>query len=85
MLVNTYSNSNDTNAPERAEELLDKMRELHASGNKEAEPDDVAYSSIIRCIWSGNVQNITEYEKIELMSRLQIEKWPNSSQYNFIL
>jgi hypothetical protein len=78
MLVNAYTNANDTNAPERAEELLDKMRELHASGNKEAEPDDIAYSSIIRCIRSGNVQNITEYEKIELMSRLQIEKWPNS-------
>ncbi|KAL7481603.1 hypothetical protein ACHAW6_007282 [Cyclotella cf. meneghiniana] len=76
MLVNAYTNAKDTTAPERAEELLDKMRELHASGNKEAEPDDVAYSSIIRCIRSGNVQNITEYEKIELMSRLQIEKWP---------
>ena len=77
MLVNAYSNTKKCgNASQRAEEILDKMRELHAAGNKDAEPDNVALASIIRCIRNGKVKNMTAYEKLELMSRLQLGTWP---------
>jgi pentatricopeptide repeat protein len=77
MLINAYNNApmKHANAARRAEQLLDKMRELHALGNNEAEPDDVTYRSIIKCIRSGNV-DAADHEKLALISRLQLEKWP---------
>lgn len=78
MLINAYNNASirPTNAAKRAEELLDKMRVLHASGNNEAEPDDVTYRSICKCILNGQVQDVADDEKRALISRLQLERWP---------
>lgn len=83
MLINAYNNALDRpkNAPKRAEELLDKMRELHAAGNNDAEPDDVTYRNVIRCI-RGGVLDMTDHERNELKSRLQLEKWPFDEQVN---
>ena len=81
MLINAYNNALDRpkNAPKRAEELLDKMRELHAAGNNDAEPDDVTHRNVIRCI-RGGVLDMTNHERNELKSRLQLEKWPFDEQ-----
>ena len=83
MLINAYNNALDRpkNAPKRAEELLDKMRELHAAGNNDAEPDDVTYRNVIRCI-RGGILDVTAHERNELKSRLQLEKWPFDEQVN---
>lgn len=62
-------------AGERAEQLLDKMRELQAAGYANVEPDNITYASIIRCI-RGTSSEVSAFEKLELMSRLQMERWP---------
>ncbi|KAL3794979.1 hypothetical protein ACHAWO_003385, partial [Cyclotella atomus] len=68
ILINTYGNNplKTLNAGKRAEELLDKMREFHATGNNDAEPDDVTYRSVVKCIRNGLVHDITEHEKLAL-------------------
>ena len=78
MLINAYNNAlnKPSHAIERVEELLDKMRELHASGNNEAEPDDVTYRAIIKCIRNDQGLEVTDTEKLALKSRLQLERWP---------
>jgi pentatricopeptide repeat protein len=37
MVIDSYARSKSTDAGQKAEELLDQMRELHASGNDEVE------------------------------------------------
>ncbi|KAL7536303.1 hypothetical protein ACHAXR_007071 [Thalassiosira sp. AJA248-18] len=75
IVIDSYARSNSNSAGHKAEELLDQMRELHAAGNHEVEPDDVTYASVIRCK-NKKIQDLTNFEKIELMRYLQIETWP---------
>lgn len=69
MLINTYNNAlnKPAHATSRVEELLDKMRELHALGNNEAEPDDVTYRAVIKCIRNNQgLDSIPDTEKLAL-------------------
>ena len=78
MVIDSYSRGSP-NAGVKAEELLDQMRELHAAGNSDVEPDGVSYASVIRAKQASeplNVRDLTEFDKLELMRDLQIEKWP---------
>ena len=77
--IDSYARSKSNNAGRKAEELLDEMRQLHAAGNDEVEPDEVTYASVIRCMLPPNkkkIQDLTILERIELMRTLQIERWP---------
>lgn len=79
MVIDSYARSKASIAGQKAEELLDQMRELHAAGNNEVEPDDITYASVIRCKQVSkkeNVRDLSNLEKIELMRQLQIESWP---------
>eukprot|EP00578_Thalassiosira_sp_NH16_P019144 CAMPEP_0181097684 /NCGR_PEP_ID=MMETSP1071-20121207/11703_1 /TAXON_ID=35127 /ORGANISM="Thalassiosira sp., Strain NH16" /LENGTH=327 /DNA_ID=CAMNT_0023180187 /DNA_START=172 /DNA_END=1155 /DNA_ORIENTATION=- len=79
IVIDAYARKNLPNAGEKAEELLDQMRELHAAGNCEVEPDDITYASVIRCKATANnrmIRDMTTFEKIELCQKLQIETWP---------
>lgn len=79
MVIDAYGRSKSSNAGLKAEELLDQMRELHAAGNNEVEPDDVTYASVIRCkqvTKREQVRDISNLEKVQLMRQLQIESWP---------
>lgn len=81
MVIDSYSRASSTeNAGKKAEELLDQMRQLHAGGNPDMEPDSVCYASVIRCKQasktSRTISDLTEFEKLSLKNILQIEKWP---------
>jgi pentatricopeptide repeat protein len=80
MVIDSYSRSSSTaNAGVKAEELLDQMRQLHAAGNANVEPDSVSYASVIRCKQASTskpINELTEFDKLQLMRELQIENWP---------
>ncbi|KAL9189713.1 hypothetical protein ACHAXT_009388 [Thalassiosira profunda] len=79
MVINSYCRSAASNAGEEAEELLDQMRELHASGNNGVEPDVVTYASVIRCKLVSEKKkskDLSQLEKVVLMRDLQMEEWP---------
>eukprot|EP00571_Detonula_confervacea_P014909 CAMPEP_0172305578 /NCGR_PEP_ID=MMETSP1058-20130122/6831_1 /TAXON_ID=83371 /ORGANISM="Detonula confervacea, Strain CCMP 353" /LENGTH=1098 /DNA_ID=CAMNT_0013017207 /DNA_START=373 /DNA_END=3669 /DNA_ORIENTATION=+ len=79
MVIDSYARSKSSNAGLKAEELLNQMRELHAAGNNEVEPDDITYASVIRCKQASKnekIHDLSNFEKIELMRHLQIESWP---------
>lgn len=82
MVIDAYTRSKSSSAGEKAEKLLNKMRELHAAGNSEMEPDDVTYASIIRCK-RRRIRDMTEFEKFVLMRELQIETWPFQHQSDY--
>jgi pentatricopeptide repeat protein len=69
MLMNTYNNDNASSKTldvigksrrQRVIRILDRMRELHAAGNNDAEPDEVAYRSMIKYIRNGQVNDVPE-------------------------
>jgi hypothetical protein len=80
IVIDSYSRATSTtNAGKKAEELLDQMRQLHAAGNTDVEPDNVCYASVIRCKQASkqaSISDLTEFDKLQLMRELQIEKWP---------
>ncbi len=80
MVIDSYSRSSSTaNAGVKAEELLDQMRQLHAAGNANVEPDSVCYASVIRCKQASTskpINELTVFDKLQLMRELQIENWP---------
>ncbi|KAL7494095.1 hypothetical protein ACHAWT_004626 [Skeletonema menzelii] len=82
MVIDSYSrSSSNANAGLKAEELLDQMRELQAAGNSEVEPDSVCYASVIRAKQasqpsSGTINDLSDFDKVQLMRELQIETWP---------
>lgn len=79
MVIDAYARSKSTDAGEKAEEILDQMRELHAKGNQDVEPDSVTYASVIRCKRTSqnkNIHDMTNFERLQLMRELQIESWP---------
>ncbi|KAL3821811.1 hypothetical protein ACHAXA_003313 [Cyclostephanos tholiformis] len=79
MVIDSYARSGSADAGQKAEVLLDQMRELHAAGNDEVEPDNVTYASVIRCKQvskNGQVKDLTSFEKLQLMRDLQLETWP---------
>lgn len=76
-VVDALSRSRSADAPERAVALLDRMRELHAAGRPDIEPDDATYSSVVRCKVPGrDPREIAPLERSLLMNELQIEDWP---------
>eukprot|EP00581_Thalassiosira_minuscula_P020182 CAMPEP_0183720284 /NCGR_PEP_ID=MMETSP0737-20130205/12944_1 /TAXON_ID=385413 /ORGANISM="Thalassiosira miniscula, Strain CCMP1093" /LENGTH=1194 /DNA_ID=CAMNT_0025950129 /DNA_START=262 /DNA_END=3846 /DNA_ORIENTATION=+ len=80
MVIDSYARSGSQHAAEKAEELLDQMRELHAAGNRDVEPDSVTYASVIRCKKRSKdakkIHTMSTFEKIKMMQELQIEAWP---------
>jgi len=79
MVIDSYARSGSKYAGRKSEELLDQMRELHAAGNHEVEPDSITYASVIRCKQISNnekIHEMTNFDKIQLMRELQIEEWP---------
>ena len=60
------------------------MRELHAGGNNEVEPDQVTYASVIRCITQTDINDIEILEQLKLMRNLQIESWPFEEEFNLL-
>lgn len=79
MAIDSYCRSKSNNAGVKAEELLDKMRELHAAGNPDVEPDNITYASVIRCKQVSakkKINDLSDFEKIEIMRNLQMETWP---------
>ncbi len=80
MLIDAYARSSSKDDGEKALQILNKMRELHAAGNMEVAPDDVTCASVIRCKvknWKqSSIRDMNEFEKFLIMKELQIETWP---------
>ena len=77
MVVDAYARSKAPNAGQKAEELLNQMIELHASGNRDVEPDNVTYASVIRAMkGKKKIKDLESFDKISLMQSLQLESWP---------
>ena len=81
-VIDAYYRSKSNNRGTKAEELLDQMRELHAGGNNDVEPDQVTYASVIRCI--TEINDIESLEQLKLMRKLQIESWPFEDELNLL-
>ena len=77
MVVDAYARSKSPNAGQKAEELLNQMIELHAGGNRDVEPDNVTYASVIRAMkGKKKIKDLESFDKISLMQSLQLESWP---------
>jgi len=88
MLIDAYARCSSKDVGEKAMKTLNKMRELHAAGNKELAPDDVTYASVIRCKMKNgklsSIRDMTEFEKFLMMRELQIESWPFRHQESYL-
>jgi len=77
MAIDSYARSKAPNAGQKAEELLNQMIELHAAGNRDVEPDNVTYASVIRSMkGKKKIKDLESFDKISLMQSLQLESWP---------
>ncbi len=58
--INAWARSRETDAVERAEEILASCEESYRLGNRKAKPNTLTYNSIINCYSKSNVASAAE-------------------------